>query len=84
MEMLERYWSAIIAFLRQNWVTIGETEVTAERIFGLDVILLLSWWGALAVERGIQRISRSRAGKSMSEPGIVVRWRMTVFCPVLL
>ncbi|HRA82632.1 MAG TPA: mechanosensitive ion channel [Thauera sp.] len=76
MEMLERYWSAIVVFLRQSWVTIGETEVTSERIFGLVVILLLSWWGALAVERGIQRISRSRAGKSMSEPGVYALGRI--------
>ncbi len=76
METLERYWDAITAFLSQSWVTIGETEVTPERIIGLVVILILSWWGALAIERGIQRISRSRAGKSMSEPGVYALGRI--------
>jgi small-conductance mechanosensitive channel len=76
METLDRYWGVISAFLTQSWFTIGETEVTPERIVALVVLLLLSWWGALAVERGIQHISRSRAGKSMSEPGVYALGRI--------
>ena len=76
METLDRYWGAITAFLTQSWFSIGQTEVTPERIFGLVVLLLLSWWGALAVERGIQHVSRSRAGKSMSEPGVYALGRI--------
>ena len=45
METLDRYWGAITAFLTQSWFSIGQTEVTPERIFGLVVILSLSWWG---------------------------------------
>ena len=76
METLDRYWGVIRAFLTQSWFTIGQTEVTPERIVALVVLLLLSWWGALAVERGIQHISRSRAGKSMSEPGVYALGRI--------
>lgn len=60
METLDRYWGVIRAFLTQSWFTIGQTEVTPERIFGLV----------------IQHISRSRAGKSMSEPGVYALGRI--------
>jgi small-conductance mechanosensitive channel len=74
MEAFTQYWNEIIAVLNHSWFNIGETPVNAERVTGLVVILIASWWLAHLVETGIRRLSR--AGKSMSESGVYTMGRI--------
>lgn len=88
METLAPYWNWFVGVLRQSWFSIGQTEVTPERIGGLVFILLASWWAAVAIERGIQRVAQGRTGKSMSEPGVyalgrIVRYLIWIFGSII-
>lgn len=59
-----------------TWFTLGETSVNAQRLIGFVLILLLSWWSALAVERSVQRMAARRTGTSMSEHGVYALGRI--------
>ena len=74
MEAFSQYWNEIIEVLNRSWFSIGETSVNAERVTGLVIILVFSWWLAHLVETGIRRLSR--AGKSMSESGLYTMGRI--------
>lgn len=58
------------------WFTIGDTSVNAQRMIGFVLILLLSWWAAIAVERSVQRMAAKRTGTSMSEHGVYALGRI--------
>jgi small-conductance mechanosensitive channel len=76
METLALYWEHVVQLFSRSWFTLGSTPVSAERVLGLLIILIFSWWLAHIVETGIRRVTYSRAGKSMSESGVYALGRI--------
>lgn len=46
----------IYEWLNVPWFTLGDTPVSAGRLVGLIIIIVLVWWLAAALEKGIRRI----------------------------
>jgi small-conductance mechanosensitive channel len=76
MDSLTHYWEQLLGLLNRSWFVLGNTQVNAERVIGLLLILVFSWWFAHIIETGIRRITYSRAGKSMSESGVYALGRI--------
>jgi small-conductance mechanosensitive channel len=76
MKAFEDMWSLLLKLLNQTWFTIGDTAINLERVVGLVLILIFCWWLAQFIEHTIQRISKSRAVKSMSESGVYALGRI--------
>ena len=64
-----------MSWLQQPLITIGSTEISALRLFGLCLILLLSWWGAHFVERALMRLGGFKR-KAFSESGLYALGRV--------
>ena len=43
----------VAEFLRTPWFKIGNAEISLALVLGLALILLISWYGARAAERGM-------------------------------
>lgn len=52
--------------LSMPWFTLGDTPVSPGRLIGLIVIILLVWWIAELLERGIRRIALGAADRKKS------------------
>ncbi len=76
MQDLEPFLNAAWQLLQTPWFTLGDTPLNAQRVLGFFLILLLSWWVAIAVERSIQGLTRRRQGAHMSEHGIYALGRI--------
>lgn len=48
------------------WFTLGDTPVSAGRLVGLVVIIVLVWWFAAALEQGIRRVGLRGDGREKS------------------
>lgn len=70
------FTSVMLELIDVSWFTLGDTPVNAKRVFGFVLILLLSWWVAIMIERSIQRMSSKRRGAHMSEHGIYAMGRI--------
>ena len=51
----------VAEFLRTPWFSLGETEISLALILGVVLVLLISWYGARAVERGMLSAGRRRS-----------------------
>jgi small-conductance mechanosensitive channel len=47
----------VIAWLSFPWFTLGDTPVSAGRLVGLVIIIVLVWWLAALVEKAIQQLA---------------------------
>lgn len=56
----------VAEFLRIPWFKIGNAEISLALLLGLALILLISWYGARAVERGMVSAGRRRATSQSS------------------
>lgn len=66
-------WSGL---LNAESFTFGSSQVSVARLFGLLLILLASWWGASALERGFNRLSHGRGMVGMNESGLYALGRI--------
>jgi small-conductance mechanosensitive channel len=57
MEWLSSDWNVLYGWINAPWFTIGTTPISAARLVGLVVILVLVWWFAYAVEQGMRRMA---------------------------
>ncbi|MBU0603907.1 MAG: mechanosensitive ion channel [Gammaproteobacteria bacterium] len=55
---------------------VGETRVTAGRLLGLVLIIVLSWWVAYALERGLARVAAMHARAGMSQSAMYALGRI--------
>ena len=55
------------------WFTLGDTPVSAGRLFGLFIIISLVWWFAAALEKGLRHIALRGTGRQQSA-GVVYAW----------
>ncbi len=88
MQDINNFLSSLLALTDVSWFTLGDTPVSTKRVLGFVLILLLSWWMAVLVERSIQRVSARRKGAHMSEHGIyalgrIVRYLIWIFGSIL-
>jgi len=58
------------AWLTTPWFVLGDTQVTAGRLFGLVVIVVAVWWLASLVETGVRRIALRGDAHARSAPAI--------------
>ena len=70
---LSRAMDQIYAWLSVPWFTLGDTPVSAGRLVGLVIIIVLVWWLAAVLERGIQHIGLRGDGREQSA-GTVYAW----------
>lgn len=62
--------------LNTELFSFGSSKVTVAKIFGLLLILFASWWGASALERGFNRLSRGHGLAGMNESGLYALGRV--------
>lgn len=72
------------ALLNKPLISLGTTDITIARAAGLVLILLLAWWGARWIERGIVGLSQRRAVYTMSASSVyalgrIVRYAIWIF-----
>lgn len=58
-------WNAFFAWVNTPWFEIGQTPITAARLFGLGFILVFVWWLASMLEATLRRV-HMRAGTHVS------------------
>lgn len=61
-ELLTRPLEALPAWLSDPLLTIGQTPVSLARLLALGAIVVLAWWAASWLERGLRRLSDGLAG----------------------
>jgi len=60
-------------WLSVPWFTLGDTPVSAGRLFGLVVIIVLVWWFAAVLEKGLRHIAL-RGARGKQSQGTVYAW----------
>lgn len=65
----------LLRWLNTPLFSVGETDVNTMRIVGLVLILVVSWWAARIIERGVVRLSAGRK-KGMSDSALYALGRI--------
>lgn len=53
----------LLTIANHPWFTIGDTPVSAARLFGLIFILAMAWWLSVWLERGVIRLTKRAASQ---------------------
>lgn len=77
---MEFYFEKFLEILGMEWFKIGDTSVSFDRLLGVVLILVLTWWISYFFERGIRQFTKSKASASMSESGVYALGRIVRYC----
>ena len=70
---LSGFIDQLYAWFSIPWFTLGDTPVSAGRLFGLFIIISLVWWFAAVLEKGLRHIALRGTGRQQSA-GVVYAW----------
>ncbi len=70
MEQLNLALAQLGDWLAVPWFRLGDTPISAGRLLGLVVIVVVVWWLASLLEAGIRRVAMQRSGHTQSTPSV--------------